>query len=168
MQIDATMPGVAGEREIEAEHDFGALYAAESDRLYRTLVAFTGGRGDIAEEAGAEAFARAIAYDGHLHDPIAWIYTVAFRLALDELRRDRKRAVAIETSVMPPEVSDVVGALRQLTPNQRAAIVLRYVLDLDVDEVAHRMGVATATVRVHLFRARRRLRELLGEQEDRV
>jgi DNA-directed RNA polymerase specialized sigma24 family protein len=38
-------------------------------------------------------------------------------------------------------------------------------MDLDVAEVAHRMGVAEPTVRVHLYRGRKRLRELLGTEE---
>ena len=57
-------------------------------------------------------------------------------------------------------------ALRQLSPNQRAAIVLRYEADLPVDDVARRMGIAAPTVRVHLHRGRTRLRELLGSEED--
>jgi DNA-directed RNA polymerase specialized sigma24 family protein len=44
-------------------------------------------------------------------------------------------------------------------------VVLRHVLDLEVHEVAQRMGVAAPTVRVHLHRARGRLRELLGDEE---
>lgn len=65
----------------------------------------------------------------------------------------------------PPELEGLIGALRTLSPNQRAAIVLRHVLDLEVAEVAKRMGTAPPTVRVHLFRARKRLRELLGAEE---
>ena len=91
----------------------------------------------------------------------------AFRLANDELRRDRRRAPAeqAEREIEPPEFANVAAALRRLTPNQRAAVVLRHVLDLDVDEVARRMGTAQATVRVHLHRGRKRLRELLGTEE---
>ena len=44
---------------------------------------------------------------------------------------------------------------------ERAAMVLFYVLDLPVADVAARMGVAAPTVRVHLMRGRRRLRDLL-------
>ena len=58
-----------------------------------------------------------------------------------------------------------MDGLRRLSPNQRAAIVLRHVMDLDVAEVARRMGIATPTVRVHLHRRRVRLRELLGTEE---
>ena len=56
-------------------------------------------------------------------------------------------------------------ALRQLSPAQRAAVVLHYEADLSVQEVAQRMGTSVGAVKVHLFRGRRRLRELLGAEE---
>jgi len=43
--------------------------------------------------------------------------------------------------------------------------VLRHVLELDTVEVARRMGIAQPTVRVHLHRARKRLADLLGDEE---
>jgi RNA polymerase sigma-70 factor (ECF subfamily) len=145
--------------------DLDALFREEGDEVYRTLYAFTGGRADVAEEATAEAFARAIAQGDALRDPLAWIYRVAFRVAIDELRADRRRASQVDVAVPPPELAGLTDALRQLSPNQRAAIVLRHVLDLDPDEIAHRMGIAQPTVRVHLHRGRKRLRELLGDEE---
>ena len=145
--------------------DLDALFRSEGDGVYRTLYAFTGGRSDVAEEATAEAFARAVAPRDALRDPLAWIYRVAFRVAIDELRRDRRRAAAVDEPVSPPELVGVIDALRRLSPNQRAAIILRHVLDLDVSEVAKRMGIAAATVRVHLYRGRSRLRQLLREEE---
>ncbi len=129
------------------------------------MFAFAGGRGDVAADATAEAFARAIAQGDRLRDPIAWIYRVAFRVAIDELRREGPRADERDHVVPPPELTGLVAALQQLSPNQRAAVTLRYVLDLDIEEVGDRMGIAASTVRVHLFRARRRLRRLLGTEE---
>ncbi|MEO8423876.1 MAG: sigma-70 family RNA polymerase sigma factor [Actinomycetota bacterium] len=61
-------------------------------------------------------------------------------------------------------MSELLGALRELSPNQRAALVLRFEEGLSISEVAHRMGIALPTVRVHLHRGRRRLRELLGDE----
>ena len=114
----------------------------------------------------AEAFARAIARTGTIRDPVAWIYRTAFRLANEELRTERRRGPApTDAETAPPELGGLIEALRRLSPNQRAAIVLRHVLDLDISEVAHRMGTAQPTVRVHLHRGRKRLRELLGAEE---
>lgn len=149
-----------------AAKDLEAIFRDEADGVYRTLLAFTGGRVHVAEEATAEAFARAVAQGSTLRDPLAWIYRVAFRVAIDELRHESRRGRGEPIGEMPgPELSGLVDALRQLSPNQRAAVILRFVMDLDVDEVAHRMGMATPTVRVHVHRARKRLRELLGSEE---
>lgn len=153
------------EGELPVDRDLDALFRAEADGVYRTLFAFTGGRADIAEEATAEAFARAVARSTELRDPLAWIYRVAFRLAIDEVRRERRIGAPVDRVEQPIEPVGLIDALRRLTPNQRAAVVLRHVGDLDVDEVAHRMGCSRATVRVHLYRARSRLRELLGEED---
>ena len=147
-------------------HDFDALFREAGSGVFRTLYAYTGGRRDIAEEAMAEAFARALARSNTIRDPVAWIYRTAFRLANDELRAERRRGPALsDVEAPPPELSGLMDALRKLSPNQRAAIVMRHVLDLDIAEIARRMGTATPTVRVHLHRGRKRLRELLGDEE---
>jgi RNA polymerase sigma-70 factor (ECF subfamily) len=164
VQAIAEVP-LAEERTTEA-HDFDALFREAGSGVFRTMYAYTGGRRDIAEEAMAEAFARALARSETIRDPIAWIYRTAFRLANEELRAERRRGPApTEEGSPPPELSGLVDALRRLSRNQRAAIVLRHVLDLDVAEVAQRMGTAQPTVRVHLYRGRKKLRELLGAEE---
>jgi RNA polymerase sigma-70 factor (ECF subfamily) len=164
VQAIAEVP-LAKERTTEA-HDFDALFREAGSGVFRTLYAYTGGRRDIAEEAMAEAFARALARSGTIRDPIAWIYRTAFRLANEELRAERRHGPApAEEASPPPELSGLIDALRRLSPNQRAAIVLRHVLDLEIAEVAHRMGTAQPTVRVHLHRGRKKLRELLGAEE---
>lgn len=148
--------------------DFGALFDENAAALYRTILAYTGGRSDVAEEAVGEAFARVVAHGERLRDPVAWLYRVAFNVANDELRRDRRRSrTAIPDVAQPPqEASDLFDALEELPPQQRAALVLFYVRDLPVAEVAARMGVAAPTVRVHLMKGRRHLRALLGEGEE--
>jgi predicted RNA polymerase sigma factor len=62
-------------------HDFDVVFRDASPGVFRTLYAYTGGRRDVAEEAMAEAFARALARSGSIRDPVAWIYRTAFRLA---------------------------------------------------------------------------------------
>jgi RNA polymerase sigma-70 factor (ECF subfamily) len=164
VQAIAEVP-LAEELTTTEAHDFDALFREAGSGVFRTLYAYSGGRKDIAEEAMAEAFARALARSGTIRDPIAWIYRTAFRLANEELRAERRRGQAADAESPPPELTGLVDALRTLSPNQRAAIVMRHVLDLDVAEIAHRMGTAQPTVRVHLHRGRTRLRELLGSEE---
>jgi len=60
----------------------------------------------------------------------------------------------------------VLRALGNLSPNQRAAVLLHDEEGFTGPEVGRLLGMSAATVRVHLFRGRRRLRELLGTEED--
>jgi len=149
------------------EHDFDRLFRDEHAAVFRVLFAFTGGRRDLAEEATAEAFARAIAYRERIRDPLPWIYRTAFRVVQHELGRERRpaAAVAAASDEPVPGLATLIDALRSLSAQQRAAIVLRYEADLPVQEIAARMGIRSATVRVHLHRGRNRLRQLLGTEE---
>jgi len=168
--VEAELTGERGRIGTEAEADRAAIESVFDEHvasLYRTILAYTGGRSDVAEEAVAEAFARAAARWEGLRDPVAWLYRVAFNAATDELRRERRALDESPHDVPTPiERAELFDALRRLPDRQRAAIVLFYVLDLPVAEVAARMGVARPTVRVHLTQGRRRLRDLLRVEED--
>ena len=60
---------------------------------------------------------------------------------------------------------DLLAALAQLPPNQRAAVVLFYYADLPIRAIADRLGTNALAVRANLSRGRRRLRELLGDRD---
>ena len=60
--------------------------------------------------------------------------------------------------------SDVLAAVRQLPPKQRAAVALRYFEDKPVEEIAQLMECSASTARVHLHRARHQLAQTLGEE----
>jgi RNA polymerase sigma-70 factor, ECF subfamily len=154
-----------GEAEVD---DYEQLFRDARAGLWRTLYGFTGGRAELAEEAMAEAFARAIEHADSIRDPLPWIYRTAFRVAASELKRERAKipAETVGDSQAPSDLGDLMSALSELSPNQRAAVILHYEADLPTDEVARRMGVSPATVRVHLHRGRKRLRKLLGTEED--
>jgi RNA polymerase sigma-70 factor, ECF subfamily len=119
----------------------------------------------VADDAVAEAFARAMERAGQIRDPVAWLYRTAFRIAADDLRRGERDLVLEQQAVAAAGLGDLLPALRQLSPAQRAAVVLHYEADLSVREVARQMGTSIAAVKVHLFRGRRRLRDLLDEKE---
>ena len=147
--------------------DLGALFESHAPAMFRTILAYTGGRGDLAEEAVGEAFARAATRTAELRDPVAWLYRVAFNVANDELRRERRSGGPARDPVQrPPELSGVLEALKKIPPRERAVMALFYVMDLPVAEIAARLGVASATVRVHLMRGRRHLAALLGDGEE--
>jgi RNA polymerase sigma-70 factor (ECF subfamily) len=146
--------------------DLGALFESHAPAMYRTILAYTSGRADVAEEAVGEAFARATVRSAELRDPVAWLYRVAFNVANDELRRERRAGESAREPVQhPPELNGVLEALKGVPPRERAVMTLFYVMDLPVTDIAARLGIASATVRVHLMRGRRHLAALLGDEE---
>jgi RNA polymerase sigma factor (sigma-70 family) len=144
------------------------LYREQGAKLFRSLYAFCGDR-DIASDALAEALAQALRRGDALTSPAAWVWRVAFRVAAGELQRTGRHA-----ATGPPErayemqdpVVDLVRALARLAPRQRAVAVLSLYADLSTRDVARIMGIAPATVRVHLTQARRRLRTLLEDHDE--
>lgn len=162
--------GTAG-RELRLEVETGVehLYRESAPALWRAIYGFSGGRRDVAEDAVAEAFARAIEHFDRIRDPVPWIYRTAFRIASRELQREKRLPPPSPDPLPgldPGEIQDVIRALAILSPNQRSAVLLHDLEGFTSLEVARRLGMSAATVRVHLFRGRRRLRELLGGEED--
>ena len=117
-----------------------ALCARLRPRLVGSLALYCGDRG-VAEDLAQEALARAWARWRHvsaLDVPERWVYRTAFNLA-----RSRFRRLAVEQRVhrlvpVPSPLPDtatavaVRAAVSALPARQRAAIVARYYLDLDV------------------------------------
>jgi RNA polymerase sigma-70 factor, ECF subfamily len=147
--------------------DYEQVFRDAAPSLWRTVYAFAAGRRAVADDAVAEAFARALEQADQIRDPVPWLYRTALRLAAEDLRRERREPVREldQAAAAAAGLGALVPALRQLSPAQRAAVVLHYEADLPVREVAARMGTSVAAVKVHLFRGRRRLREVLGAAE---
>ncbi len=61
-------------------------------RVWRAVLAMSAGRTAIADDATAEAFARLFAHRESVREPVPWVFRMAFRLAGQELRRDRTLA----------------------------------------------------------------------------
>jgi RNA polymerase sigma-70 factor (ECF subfamily) len=121
-----------------------------------------------------------------------WVYRVSTNAALDELRRRRRRPVpglpeenqvadggSAPAGRRTPEVQpdrvgavdarlDVDEALRRLPPEQRAAVVLRDLLDLDYAEIAEVLEVPVGTVRSRIARGRGAVADMLRAPGNRV
>jgi RNA polymerase sigma-70 factor (ECF subfamily) len=155
-----------GEEVGDDGHDFDEIWHDISATLWQAVLAYSGGRRDVADDAVAEAFARAIQRNDQVRNPKAYVYRVAFRIAAAELKRDGRAGTSVEAEhhdELP--LADLGPALRQLSPSQRAAVFLHYEADLPVREVARLMGTSAAAVKVHLVRGRRRLADLLREED---
>ena len=145
--------------------DIERTYRDSGDRLWWALLAYTGDP-EVARDAAAEAYARALADADSIRDPAAWIWRVAFRVATTEIRQRRDIQSALEATYEIDDRSlEVLLALSKLSSRQRAAFVLFYLDDRTTEEIADLLAISKATVSVHLHRARRRLRLILGDDD---
>jgi RNA polymerase sigma-70 factor (ECF subfamily) len=141
------------------------LYRNQGGRVWSAVFAYAGDHG-VADDAVAEAFAQLIRRGDDVRDATTWIWTAAFRLAAGELKRRSRLSPNVPEHAYESEFTDtrVIAAIRSLPERQRAAVLLRYYADRPVTEVARALGVSASTARVHLHRARHRLKELLREE----
>jgi RNA polymerase sigma factor (sigma-70 family) len=134
---------------------------------------------ELAEESAQEAFTRAYVYwrrVGRMDRPAGWVYVVAMRVAFRRRRREPDSAVLVdEGGAGGIDVADGVvdreslrDAIARLPERQRVAIVLRYLADLPLVDVAAAMGCAVGTVKSTLHAARARLEVDLGDDREEV
>jgi RNA polymerase sigma-70 factor (ECF subfamily) len=98
-----------------------------------------------------------------------WLHTVGMRLALDELRRRRRRRpwlVRDADGVAPDSTADpdLWTALGKLGRGERAAVVLHLVDGYSYAEIADRLGVPEGTVASWMSRGKTHLRHLLRDE----
>jgi RNA polymerase sigma-70 factor (ECF subfamily) len=126
-----------------------------------------------AEDAVQDALATALDHRGPIHDLRAWVFTAARNRARSGARRRGAERRALERvagrrspdgrDVDPPLDDGLVAEVRQLPERQREIVVLHYLLDLSVAEVAATLGITDGTVKTQLHRARQTLRGRLGD-----
>ncbi len=154
---------------VETEHGareaIERLYRERGASMWRAILGYSGDP-EIANDAVAEAFAQLLRRGTEVRDPERWVWRAAFRIAAGQLKNRRREGDSFpeRSYEIEPESVELTLALANLSDRQRSAAVLHYIADKPVTEVAAILGTTSGTVKVHLSRARRRLREELGEQ----
>ena len=131
--------------------------------------------GPAAEDAWQETFLRALrAYDRLEHGKHlrAWVFTIATRVALDELRRGGRTVALCEEQLEANAGGELerpgFGELEHLTgalpPTERAAVVLRYAYDLPYAEIGAALGSSGEAARAAASSGVRRLRRAIERQ----
>ena len=163
---------------------FSAFYERSLPKIYGYFLHRCGNNAAIAEDLTQETFiaaVRRINGGDRIDSPLAWLYGIARHKLLDHYRRQAKgrgelvpwRDDAME-HVAAPEIDltreanreRVVAALDRLPSLQKTAIVLRYLDDLSVPEVAAEVGKSIHATESLLARGRRNLRQALTEAVD--
>ncbi len=130
-----------------------------------------------AEDITQEAFVAAYQRFAQLRDPEsvgAWICRIAANLCLDRLRSPGHRSEVLmpapemaDTGVMDERTAEsaerIRGAMADLPPKYRLAVVAYYLLGHSYEEAARMIGVGVRTFKTRLYRARQRLALLLQE-----
>jgi len=156
---------------------FDAFYAASYRRVVGQVFALLGDlheAEDVTQDAFAKAsfhWSRIAAYD----QPEAWVRRVAFNEAYNSTRRARRWLGALARHGPPPDVPaasadrlDLHQALRRLSQRHREVLVLHYVAELSVEEMATQLRLPVGTVKSRLNRARNALATELGEERQGV
>ena len=169
---------------VEGESSaFGQLYDHYQPAIYRFVFVKVGRRED-AEDITHQVFVSAwqnIKTYTHRGNPFSsWLYRIARNLVIDHYRA-KKSEISLEkidpeTFVLPStlnvdvatkfEVEKVMAALAKLKPDYQDVIILRFVEDLPLKEVAHAISKTEGAVKLMQHRAIKELRRLLGEEEE--
>ena len=159
---------------VEARARFDEFFEDEHERLFKALYFVTGNRQD-AEELMQDAFLRLWErWDqiGAISDPTGYL----FRVALNGFRMRRRRAATVLLKLAPlteerdlfaeAEMrADVRRLLLEVTPRQRAALLLLDLLGYPSEEAARILRVRPSTVRALATKGRRALRDMEGARD---
>jgi RNA polymerase sigma-70 factor (ECF subfamily) len=121
-----------------------------------------------AEDLSQDTLARAFVALGRMQqpppNPRAWLFRVASNLWLDQLRRAREISGNLPASSAlhdPRPAREAAGTLiAQLAPQERAAVVLKDVFELSLDEIAEALSTSANAVKAALHRGRGKLSAL--------
>ena len=144
---------------------FARLVDRDLDRAYRIAGVILGNAQD-AEDAAHDAIVQAWRSFGALRDTSrfdAWLQRILVNVCRDRLRKRRRSPVTeLEMAGMRSAADRFAGvddrlaldrAFARLSPDQAITVVLRFHVDLTLDEVALRMGVPVGTVKSRLHAA---------------
>ncbi len=165
---------LAGDREAAGE-----LIRSHQAALYAYMLRMTR-RPEVAEDVVQEAFVRALTHIER-YDPrfrfSTWLFTIAKRLYVNAQQRlapvfdtdavggaagiTPRKAAAVKTESADHLTAAIGDALERLSTDQREVVVLFYQLSWTVEQIAEYLDQPEGTIKSHLHRARRRMRELL-------
>ena len=151
------------------EPDLEDLYRRRQGAFQLMLASVTGSV-ESARDVVQEAFAQALRdQDGYRGDGSleAWVWRIAFRVAIGSKGSRELAFGELPDVAFLDESSDqaLAAAVRQLPPQRRMAIFLRYFADLSYAEIGEVLGIAEGTVAATLSQARQQLAAELSANE---
>jgi RNA polymerase sigma-70 factor (ECF subfamily) len=168
--------GRLGERRLVRDVQRGSaealeeLFRREWPRAYRAAYLVVHDAA-AAEDIAQEAFLAAVRAIDRRRPFGPWMHRIVLNRAIDVTRaRSLRREVdagAAHSAAAPPDPAatplsnDIVAALRELSPEHRAVVALRFLFDYTPGEIARALDMPRGTVNSRLRRALDRLGEVL-------
>ena len=166
---------------IPVAQEFERIYQDHAPLVYRTAWGVLGSRED-AEDVLQTIFLRLLRREclpDLQRNPKAYFYKAAVAVSLDVLKARRRRPVLVEDldrlELAAPSSSArfdeaahqrLYEAIAQLGAEAAEILMLRYMQNKSVAQIASALGVSRTAVAVRLFRSRARLRTLLRGQSE--
>lgn len=181
LRAEAAAAGATEAVALEMDEETFRGFYDRTARILRGYLARITGDGALADDLLQESYYRFLrarsAYDGEAHRRNA-LFRIATNLAHDSRRRARHAPVlsAADQDTLPaggtPQESadratDLHRAMSRLKPRERELLWLAYAQGSSHREIAACLGLRTGSVKLLLFRARRRLAGLLGAATER-
>lgn len=154
---------------------FTQLVRKELPSLRRFLLAACSGNSDEADDVAQEALMKAYVASRSFDDAAgfpAWLYRIACNTLIDHQRKQTARGTAIDISQVDGVANtsrsddgfayqELYSAIDGLNVSERTAVLLFYMEDRPIKEIAAIMNIAEGTVKGYLSRGREHLRTKL-------
>ena len=184
--MDATEAAAVLDRARQGDSEaFRALVEQHSRSVFRLAFRMTGNEQD-AEDVVQESFLRAYRQLGRFESRAnfgTWLYRIVSNCSVDlmrskQARHDQVRGDSLDEAAVDLPAADVPGpermaqsaeierrvqgALRELSPLERAAFTLRHYEGRSIDEISATLGLGTSAAKHSVFRAVKKLRAALA------
>ncbi|NQT49844.1 RNA polymerase sigma factor [Candidatus Kuenenbacteria bacterium] len=169
-------------RQNKDADSYGQLYDYYVDRIFRFIL-FKVSSVEVAEDLTSEVFLKTWEYINNTNKKIgnlnALLYKVARNCVIDHYRSKAKDAVTTDEEVMlnikdmrdleadanlKMEIQSIEVHLSKLKDDYREVIILKYIEEFSITEIAEVTGKSKGNVRVLLHRALKAIKEIAGEE----
>jgi RNA polymerase sigma-70 factor (ECF subfamily) len=168
-----------GEAPKQLSQQLERIFDRHYELIYHTAYSLTGSAAD-AEDIVQTIFVRLLNRElppDLSTAPERYLYRAAFNLSLNTIRDKKREVLTDNLEVLDTTVCDTTGAASEeelaadqdlrdaialLHPAAAQAVILRYVHDYSLADIARMLGTTRSTVAVSLYRSRSRLRKYLS------
>lgn len=170
IQTDSDLIARAKDGDNEA---FNELVRRYQDFVYKQAVGYLNDS-DMAKDAAQEVFIKAYRglpyFEGNLRFT-AWLYRICKNHCLNVIRKlkiENETRIESENNYNPNLALNlkIKKLISKLNDDYREVIILRYYQNLKYEQIAEILTIPISTVKIRLYRAKNRLKEMIGKNRN--